>query len=47
MANATFCGQIRMDELENFALKQSDTEAAITMQQAKERLLSGIAKRSA
>ena len=39
--------EVRMDELENFALQQSDTEAAITMQQAKKRLLSGIAKRSA
>jgi hypothetical protein len=38
---------VSMDELENFALKQSDTEAAIAMQQAKKRLLSGIAKRSA
>jgi hypothetical protein len=36
-----------MAELENFAQKQSDTEAAIAMQQAKKRLLSGIAKRSA
>jgi hypothetical protein len=38
---------VSMDELENFALKQSDTEAAIAMQQAKKRLRGGIAKRSA
>jgi hypothetical protein len=38
---------ISMDELENCALKQSDTEAAIAMQQAKKRLLGGIAKHSA
>jgi transposase InsO family protein len=38
---------LSMAELETFAHKQSDTEAAIAMQQAKKRLLSGIAKRSA
>jgi transposase InsO family protein len=38
---------VSMEELESFALKQSDTEAAIAMQQAKKRLLGGIAKRSA
>jgi transposase InsO family protein len=38
---------LSMAELENFAQKQSDTEAAIAMQQAKKRLLNGIAKRSA
>lgn len=38
---------VSIEELENFALKQSDTEAAIAMQQAKKRLLGGIAKRSA
>ena len=36
-----------MVELTSFEQKQSDTEAAIAMQQAKKRLLSGIAKRSA
>jgi predicted DNA-binding transcriptional regulator AlpA len=38
---------VSMAELENFAQKQSDTEAAIAMQQAKKRLMNGIAKRSA
>jgi hypothetical protein len=38
---------VSMAELESFAQKQSDTEAAIAMQLAKKRLLSGIAKRSA
>jgi hypothetical protein len=38
---------VSMDDLENFAHKQSDTEAAIAMQQAKKRLFNGIAKRSA
>jgi hypothetical protein len=38
---------VSIDELETFALQQSDTEAAIAMQQAKKRLLDGIAKRSA
>ena len=38
---------VTMAELESFAQKQSDTEAAIAMQLAKKRLLSGIAKRSA
>jgi hypothetical protein len=36
-----------MAELESFAQKQSDTEAAIAMQQAKKRLLNGISRRSA
>lgn len=38
---------LSMAELESFAQKQSDTEAAMAMQLAKKRLLSGIAKRSA
>jgi hypothetical protein len=38
---------VSMDELKSFAQKQSDTEAAIAMQQAKKRLLTGIAKRIA
>jgi len=38
---------VTMAELESFAQQQSDTEAAIAMQLAKKRLLSGIAKRSA
>jgi hypothetical protein len=38
---------ISMAGLKNFAQKQTDTEAAIAMQQAKKRLLSGIAKASA
>src|SRR5271168_267414 len=38
---------ISMAELEGFAQKQSDTEAAIAMQQAKKRLLNGIGRRSA
>jgi hypothetical protein len=38
---------LSMAELEDLAQKQSDTEAAIAMQQAKKRLLSDIAKRSA
>ena len=38
---------ISMAELESFAQKQSDTEAAIAMQQAKKRLLNGIGRRSA
>jgi hypothetical protein len=38
---------VTIAELESFALKQSDTEAAIAMQQAKKRLMGGIAKRSA
>jgi hypothetical protein len=38
---------VSIGELKEFARKQSDTEAAITMQQAKKRLLSGIARRTA
>jgi hypothetical protein len=38
---------VNMSDLEQFAQSQSDTEAAIAMQQAKRKLLSGIAKRSA
>jgi len=38
---------ISIGELTELAQKQSDTEAAIAMQQAKKRLLSGIARRSA
>ena len=38
---------VSIAELESFAQKQSDTEAAIAMQLAKKRLLRGIAKRSA
>ena len=38
---------VSMAELESFAGEQSDTEAAISMQQAKKRLLSSIAKRTA
>ncbi len=38
---------VSMAELESFAREQSDTEAAIAMQLAKKRLLSGIAKHSA
>jgi hypothetical protein len=38
---------ISVGELKEFAQKQSDTEAAIAMQQAKKSLLSGIARRSA
>jgi hypothetical protein len=38
---------ISLEELKEFAQKQSDTEAAITMQQAKKRLLRDIARRSA
>ena len=38
---------VSIGELDEFAHKQSDTEAAIAMQQAKKRLLSGIARRSA
>jgi hypothetical protein len=38
---------IAIGELKEFAQRQSDTEAAIAMQQAKRRLLSGIARRSA
>jgi hypothetical protein len=38
---------VSMGELERFAKTQSDTEAAIEMQTAKRRLMSGIAKRSA
>jgi hypothetical protein len=38
---------ISIAELESFARKQSDTEAAIAMQQAIKRLMSGIAKRTA
>jgi hypothetical protein len=38
---------VSIAELESFARKQSDTEAAIAMQQAKNRLMSGIAKRTA
>ena len=38
---------VSMAELQSFAQKQSDTEAAIAMQLAKKRLLYGIAKRSA
>jgi hypothetical protein len=38
---------VSMAELEQFAKTQSDTEAAIEMQKAKRRLMSGIAKRSA
>jgi hypothetical protein len=36
-----------MADLERFAKAQSDTEAAIEMQQAKRQLLAGIAKRRA
>ena len=38
---------VNMAELKSFAQTQSDTEAAIAMQQAKKRLLTSIAKRSA
>jgi hypothetical protein len=38
---------VSMAELERFAKAQSDTEAAIAMQQAKRQLLTSIAKRSA
>jgi hypothetical protein len=38
---------VKMADLERFAKAQSDTEAAIEMQQAKRQLLAGIAKRSA
>jgi len=38
---------IGMAELKSFAQKQSDTEAAIAMQQAKKRLMNGIGRRSA
>jgi len=38
---------MNLAELESIALKQSDTEAAIAMQQAKKRLMNGIARRSA
>jgi len=38
---------VSMEELERFAAAQTDTEAAIAMQQAKQKLLSGIARRSA
>jgi hypothetical protein len=38
---------VSIGELKEFAQKQSDTEAAIAMQQAKKRLLSGIARLSA
>jgi len=38
---------ISMDELRRQAAKQSDTEAAIEMQQAKKKLLAAIARRSA
>ena len=38
---------VTIAELESLALKQSDTEAAIAMQQAKKRLMGGIAKHTA
>ena len=38
---------VSMADLRNFAAKQSDTEAAIEMQEAKRRLMAGIARRSA
>ena len=38
---------VSMAELESFAQAQSDTEAAIAMQQAKRKLMAGIGKRSA
>ena len=38
---------VNMDDLERLAQAQTDTEAAIGMQQAKRKLLAGIAKRSA
>jgi transposase InsO family protein len=38
---------VSMAELERFAQAQSDTEAALAMQQAKRKLLAGIGKRSA
>ena len=38
---------ISMAELQQVAQAQSDTEAAIEMQQAKKKLLAGIAKRRA
>ena len=38
---------VSMADLEAFAQKQSDTEAAIEMQKAKRQLMSGIAQRSA
>jgi hypothetical protein len=38
---------VKMADLERFAKAQSDTEAAIEMQQAKRQLLAGIAKRRA
>jgi hypothetical protein len=38
---------VSLAELKRFAAVQSDTEAAIAMQQAKQKLLSGIARRSA
>jgi hypothetical protein len=36
-----------MADLERFAQTQSDTEAAVEMQEAKRQLTAGIAKRSA
>ena len=38
---------VRMEDLKNIAQKQSDTEAAIEMQDAKRRMMAGIARRSA
>jgi hypothetical protein len=38
---------VSLDELRSLAGKQSDTEAAIEMQRAKNKLLSTIARRSA
>jgi hypothetical protein len=38
---------ISLGELKRFAAAQSDTEAAIAMQQAKQKLMTGIARRSA
>jgi len=38
---------VSLAQLESFAQKQSDTEAAIAMQQAKKRLLNGFGRRSA
>src|SRR5665213_1676489 len=40
-------GGVNLEALKRFAAAQSDTEAAIAMQQAKQKLLSGIARRSA